>query len=194
MMDIYMLQYTYQSNHLVVINENTYVSAYKNEKNKFDQPFLSFQARNVSIDKSKFCDMTKLSGALEIYNFDGKTILLEREDIKYIYISGLEIFEFRTHDKIPSYISLMGNNMIPYTFAFGKKYAYFISTHYKFFGNDNIQEDMLLKSSLDSLDPYDYHLSKNGLNCSKKLLDCIRIHRSWLSMECGHVGEIVEDE
>ena len=45
MMDIYMMQYNHRFRHLVVINENTYVSVYKNEKFKFDQPFLSFQAK-----------------------------------------------------------------------------------------------------------------------------------------------------
>ena len=45
MVDIYIMQYNYQSRYLVVMNGNTYVSVYKNEKNKYDQPFLSFQAK-----------------------------------------------------------------------------------------------------------------------------------------------------
>ena len=36
--------------------------------------------------------MTEYSGALNNSNFDGNTILLECEDSKYVYISGLEIF------------------------------------------------------------------------------------------------------
>ena len=127
-------------------------------------------------------------------NFDGNTILLEVEDEKYVYISGLEIFEFRTDDKILDYKSLMGNNMIPYTFAIGEKYTYFKSTHYKFIENDKIEEGTLLNPSSDSLDPYDYHLNKNGLDCFKKLLQCNRIHSSWLSMKSGDMEEIVEDE
>ena len=39
-MDIYMIQYKYRSRYLVVVNENTYVSVYKYEKYKCDQPFL----------------------------------------------------------------------------------------------------------------------------------------------------------
>ena len=88
----------------------------------------------------------------------------------------------------------MCNNVIPYTFAVGEKYTYFISTHYKFIENDKIQEGTLLNSLNDSLDPYDYHLSKNGLRCLKKLLECNRIHSSWLGIECGFMEEIVEDE
>ena len=115
--------------------------------------------------------MTEFSGDMDNSNFNGNTILLEVEDKKYVYISGLEIFEFRTVDKILDYISLMGTNMIPYIFAIGEKYTYFISTHYKFIGNDKIEEGMLLNASINSLDPYDYHLSKNGLDCFEKLLE-----------------------
>ena len=131
-MDIYMMQYNSRSRYLVVIKENTYVSVYIYEKNKFDQPFLSFQTKNTFIGKSKLCSMTEVSGALNISNFDGNTFLLECEDSKYFYFSGLEIFESGTDDKILDYISLMGNNMIPYTFAVGEKYTFFRSTHYFF--------------------------------------------------------------
>ena len=138
--------------------------------------------------------MTSVSGVLNNSHFDGNANLLEYEDSKYVHISGLEIFEFRTDDKILDYIYLMGNNMIPYTFAVGKQYTYFISTHYKFLENDKIEEGKLLNSSNDSLDPNDYHLSKNGLDCFKKLIECNRIHSSWFSMESGDMEEIVEDE
>ena len=99
-MDIYMIQHNYQSKYLVVINENTHVSVYKYERCKFDQPFLSFQEKIIFIGKSKICAMTEFSGALDNTDLDGNPILLECEDSKYVYISGLEIFEFRTNDKI----------------------------------------------------------------------------------------------
>ena len=169
-----------------MINENVYVvSVYKYEKYKFDQPFLSFQAKNIYIGKSKICNMTIFSGALNISNFDGSTILLECEDSKCVYFSGLEIYEFRSCDNFLDYISLMGKNKIPYTFAVGEKFTFFISTDYEFIENDKIEEGTLLNSSNESLDPYDYHLSKNGLDCFKKVLECNRIHSSWLSMESG---------
>ena len=44
------------------------------------------------------------------------------------------------------------------------------------------------------MDPYDYHLSKSGLDCLKKLLECNRIHSSWFSLESDDMEEIVEDE
>ena len=58
-----------------------------------------------------------ISGALNNSNFDGNTILLECENSKNVYISGLEFFDFRTNDIIIDYLSLMGNNMTPYVFA-----------------------------------------------------------------------------
>ena len=64
--------------------------------------------------------MTEFSGGLDNSSFDVNTILLECEDSKYIYTSRLEIFDFRSDDKILYYISLMGKNMTPYTFAVGK--------------------------------------------------------------------------
>ena len=61
--------------------------------------------------------MTDFSGAGDEIDFDGNTLLLECEDNGYVFISGLEIFQFKTDDKIIDYISLVGNNMVPYTFA-----------------------------------------------------------------------------
>ena len=86
--------------------------------------------------------MTEKSGALDNPNFDGNTILIECDGSKYVYISGLEIFEFRTNDKIISYISLMGNNMIPYTFGIGK------NTHISFQNIINLLKTIKLKKEL----------------------------------------------
>ena len=72
--------------------------------------------------------MTEISGALNNPGFDGNTTLLECEDSIYVYISGLEIFEFRTSDKVIDYLSLMGNNMTPYAFAVGEKNTFHIQS------------------------------------------------------------------
>ena len=70
--------------------------------------------------------MTDFSGAGDRIDFDGNTLLLECEDNECVYFSGLEVFQFKTDDKIIDYISLMSNNMVPYTFAIGEKYTYFL--------------------------------------------------------------------
>ena len=118
-MDIFVMHYNYQSKYLVIIDGDVYV--YKYEKCKFDQPFLSFQPKHIFIGKSKICPMTEVSGANNSHDYDGNTLLLEFEDNEYVYISGLEIFKFKTDDKIIDYISLIGNNLTPYTFAVGEK-------------------------------------------------------------------------
>ena len=57
--------------------------------------------------------------------------------------------------------------MIPYVFALGSRYTYFMLTYYNFFKSDKVEEVTLLNSSNDSLDPYDYHFSKKELDCFK---------------------------
>ena len=125
-MNILMMQYNYQSKYFFIIDGGVYV--YKCEKSKFDQPFLSFQPKHIFIGKSKICPLTEFSGANDKSDFDGNTFSLKCEDTEYVYISGLEIFKFKTNDKFIDYISLVGNNMVPYTFSIGIN-LFFVSTH-----------------------------------------------------------------
>ena len=188
MMDIYMMQYNYRSTYLVVIIENIYVSVDKYENNKFDQPLLYFQPKNIFTGKSRICEMTDFSVALNNPEFDVNTILLECEDNEYDYISGLEIFKFKTDDKIIDYISLIGNNMVLYAIIIGEKYTNFIYNRYNFIENVKIEEGSLLYRTKSSLHPFDYHVEKCGEYFSKKL-ECSLIHTFWPG-----VGEDIEDE
>ena len=85
--------------------------------------------------------MTQFSGAIDSFSLDGNTFLLECENDEYVYISGLEILKLKTDDKIIDCISLIGINMIPYTFAVGKKYTYFLSPHYKFIETIKLKQE-----------------------------------------------------
>ena len=119
------MQYNYGNRYLVVKDGDVYV--YKHEKLKFDKPFLSFKPKHNFIGKSKVCEMTECSGAADdSSDSDGNTLLLQSENNEYVYISGLEFFKFKTDNKIIDYISLMGNNMIPYAIILGEKYTYFL--------------------------------------------------------------------
>ena len=69
----------------------------------------------------------------------------------------------------------MGNNMTPYTLAIGEKYTSFLSIRYKYTEDDKIQNGTLLNATNDSLDPFDYHLGKCGVD-SFKTLEHTRIH------------------
>ena len=112
------MQHIYRINYLVVIDGNMYV--YKYERFKFDQPFPSFPTKNVFNSRSKICEMTEFSGAVDnSSDFDGNTLLLQCGNNEYVYISALEIFKFKTDDKFIDYISLMSNNMTPYAILVG---------------------------------------------------------------------------
>ena len=71
-MDIFMMQYNYHSNCLVINNSGVYV--YKHEKCQFDQPFLSFQPKHIFSGKSKICESTHFSGANDNSDFEGNTL------------------------------------------------------------------------------------------------------------------------
>ena len=186
-MDIYIMHYNYENKYLVVIIDSI-VYVYKNKICKFDPPLFSFQGKNVFIGKSKVCSMTEFSGSEDKVQFDGNTLLLECEDIEYIYISGLEVTKFKTDDKIIDYTSLMGNNMTPYAIMIGERYTYFLYHRYKFIENDKIEEGTLLNATNTSLDPYDYHLEKCGIDSSRKLERSL-IHTCWP----GHGEDVVEE-
>ena len=132
--------------------------------------------------------MTDFSGAADnSFDFAGNTLLLQCENNEYVKNSGLETFNFKTDDKIIDYISLMGNNMVPYVFIIGENNTYFLYHHYKSIENDKIEEGTLLNVTNNSLDPYDYHVQKCGLDSFKKLEHSL-IHTCWP----GH-GEDIEN-
>ena len=186
-MDIFIMHYNYENKYLVVIVDSiVYVS--KNKICKFDPPLFSFHAKKVFIGKSKVCSMTKFSGARDKFDFDGNTLLLESEDNEYIYISGLEITKFKIDDKIIDYISLMGNNMIPYAIMIRERYTHFLYYRYNFIENDKIEENTLLNATNDSLDPFDYHVKKCGIDSFKKL------ERSLIHTLYSSHGENIEND
>ena len=59
---------------------------------------------------------------------------------------------------------------------------------YKFIENNKIEERTLLNATNNSLDPFDYHVEKCGVDSFKKL-ECSLIHTFWP----GH-GEDIENE
>ena len=77
------------------------------------------------LGKSQRCSMTALSDAFDKSCFDGNTILikvgLENGKNKYVYIGGDMVCSFMTSDNIYEYISNMGINLSPYSFATGEE-------------------------------------------------------------------------
>ena len=193
-MDIFTMRYNFENKYLVVMVDSI-VYVYKNKICKFDPPLFKFQAKKVFIGKSKVCPMTEFSGsANNSSEFNGNTLLVECENNEYVYISGLEITKFKIDDKIIDYISLMGNNMIPHAIMIGEKHTYFLYHPYKFIENDEILEGTLLNASRSSLDPYDYHIGRCGVDSFKKL-DHSLIHTLWPDHgEDQDQNENIEDE
>ena len=100
------------------------------------------------LGKSQSCSMTALSGAFDKICFDGNTILLkvgiENGKNKYVYIGGDMVCSFSTSDNIYEYISIMGNNLSPYSFATGKESYYLLTPDFSFIKKDKIDYDTIL--------------------------------------------------
>ena len=90
-----------------------------------------------------------MSGAFDKACFDGKTIVLkvgkENGKNKYVYIGGDMIYCFLTNDNIYEYISNMGNNLTPYSFARGEENYYLLAPNFSFTKKDKIDYDDILK-------------------------------------------------
>ena len=92
--------------------------------------------------------MTALSGAFDKSCFDGNTILLkvdiENGKNKYVYIGGDMVCSFMTSDNIYEYVSNMGNNLSPYSFATGEENYYLLAPNFSFIKKDKIDYNTIL--------------------------------------------------
>ena len=70
------------------------------------------------------------------------------------------------------YISFMGNNLTPSSIAIGDENIYFLAPHFKFIKRRKINDNELLKSNGNSVDPFGYHV----LNCGDCLFRKLRIY------------------
>ena len=92
----------------------------------------------VFLGKSHDNEITKFGGEYG-KKFDGNSILLKISKNKYVFI-GSEVYEFNTdYDTIIKYYSPVGNNDVPYPFAYGNKNIYFM-LHKKFVPYENASE------------------------------------------------------
>ena len=64
---------------------------------------------------------------------------------KYVYIGGDMVCSFMTSDNIYEYISNMGNNLTPYSFAIGKENYYLLAPNFSFIKKGKIDYDSILK-------------------------------------------------
>ena len=113
------------------------------------------------LGKSRSFDMTALSGAFNKGCFDGNTILLkvgiENGKNKYVYIGGNMVASFLISDNIYEYISNMGRNLSPYSFAIGKENYYLLAPNFSFIKKDKIDYNTILNGIYvpDSVLPFE---------------------------------------
>ena len=105
------------------------------------------------------------SGKLDKTIFSGNTILLkiseENNKNTWVYVGAKKIFSFITNVHILEYISVTGDNMIPYSITIGVENLSFLSPHCKRLKTVKIGDDELLKTNGKSMDPFDYQLEKH---------------------------------
>jgi hypothetical protein len=80
-----------------------------------DEPIISFTSDAVFVGKSPLNQMTEFSGG-HGSRFDGNSLLLKTGPCVYTYI-GESIFSFETRAPVVNYVSLVGNNDVPYPYA-----------------------------------------------------------------------------
>ena len=116
---------TFENNGFVQVQQFEDVS--ESDKNII----YSINSMETFLGKSQRCIMTILSGAFDKGCFDGNTILLkigiENGKNKYVYIGGDMVCSFMTSDNIYEYVSNMGNNLTPYSFATGEENYYLLA-------------------------------------------------------------------
>ena len=144
---------TFQNNGYIIVQKVEDISADENNI------YCVMPLKSI-LGKSKICDMTLASGALDKSVFDGNAILLkiskENDEHRYVYIGGDMVCSFLTDDNIYENISKMGNILTPYSITIGMENIYFLTPHFKFIKREKI--DNLLKRNEHSVDPYDYHI------------------------------------
>ena len=103
------------------------------------------------LGKSHVYKTTKMSGAFGKPLFKENIILLkikeENNRYKDVYNGGDLICSFLINDIIVEYISNMGNNLISYSIAIGRENIYFLTLHFKFLSEDEIDYDDLLETN-----------------------------------------------
>ena len=127
----------------ITFQNNGWFKVQKFKDESLDENFIyTVNPMETFLGKSKSCSMTALSGAFNKACFDGNTILLkvgiENGKNKYVYIGGNMVASFMTSDNIYEYISNMGRNLSPYSFAIGKENYYLLAPNFSFIKKDKI--------------------------------------------------------
>ena len=133
----------------VTFENKGWVKVQKFEDESLDENIIyTVNPMKTFLGKSQRCSMTALSGAFDKSFFNGNTILLkvdiENGKNKYVYIGGDMVCSFMTSDNIYEYVSNMGNNLTPYSFATGEENYNLLAPNYSFIKKDKIDYNTIL--------------------------------------------------
>ena len=145
---IYITEYNCKC-YAVTFENKGWVKVQKFDDESLDENIIySINPMETLLGKSQSCTMTALSGAFDKSCFDGNTILLkvdiENGKNKYVYIGGDMVCSFMTSDNIYEYVSNMGNNLSPYSFATGEENYYLLAPNFSFNKKDKIDYNTIL--------------------------------------------------
>ena len=123
---IYYTHANYNKPYKVICKNNYNISVYSsiNNNENYDRLVLKLCVEDIFIGKSVLNDLTEFSG-FHGEEYNGNSILLKINQLTYIYI-GEEISMFNTNFPLVSYESPIGNNDVPYPYAVGDEYIYFL--------------------------------------------------------------------
>ena len=159
----------------VTFENKGWVKVQKFEDESLDENIIyTVNPMKSFLGKSQSCTMTALSGAFDKVCFDGNTILLkigiENGKKEYIYIGGDMVCSFLTSDNIYEYVSNMGNNLIPFSFATGEENYYLLAPNFSFIKKDKIDYDTILKG---------INVPKSDFKESFKEIELYKIHSNY---------------
>ncbi len=135
------------------INNKVYI--YKKnteESNIYDNLIASYNPIKVFIGNSPLIPSTEFSGGYGS-EFDGNAILLKINTNQYIYI-GISIYSFTSKSEIVSFVSPIGNNDVPYTYAIDSEENYYLLVDQNEFIDNGI---LKIDDVSQRIDPYDYY-------------------------------------
>jgi hypothetical protein len=119
------------------------------KKLKYEKP------KQIFIGKSPSNEMTQFSGEYGP-EYDGNAILIRpSDDLVYIFV-GISIERFTADSEIIHFVSPVGNNDVPYTYAISAHKIYLLSENAVINVSD-IGEKLLKKFIKGSEDPYTYY-------------------------------------
>ena len=159
---------TFENNGFVQVQQ--FEDVYESDKSII----YSINPMETFLGKSKSCSMTASSGAFDKSCFDGNTILLrvgiENGRNKYVYIGGDMLGSFMTSDNIYEYVSNMGNNLTPYSFATGEENYYLLAPNFSLIKKDKIDYDTILEG---------IYVPKSDLKESFEEIELCKIHSNY---------------